>query len=478
MFRNLRPLTLRRAAVGGLTALAAVALAASVLPAPAIDRATSRKVQPAAVQLGPLYSITDPKTGEKKYGSFGWGSGSLISADGFILTNAHVTDLESSKKEAADNGAEIVDNIMVVYLTKQADEPPVASYIADIVAVDKTLDVAVIKISTNLNGDKVNSANTSFPWVALGDSDTVELGDTLNIYGYPLIGGETITFTSGPVSGFATDPNYKGRAWIKTSASVSGGNSGGTAVDDDGKLVGIPTREGVQGASGFVDCRPVADTNNDGKLDDKDTCVALGGFINSLRAVNVAKAIVAKATKGKVAKAGTVTTTTTKPTRTTTTTTIPEAVVDDTETLDTEASDVSLEDVFATDAPATAPSTTRARSSGRTTTTTRPPENTEDVAITGYLIDASTGRPIVNGWFFVLQPGVEWSNNISDDQVVAALKTDKNGYFQHPQLRLLRGESYPMGAAADGYEGISSNGVEIPNESDDPIVLTIRLEQK
>ncbi len=83
-----------------------------------------------------------------------------------------------------------------------------------------------------------------------------------------------------------------------------------------------------EGANGVVDCRPAADTNHDNKLDENDTCVPTGGFINSLRAVNAAKAIITKATKGSTGKKST-TPTTTVPTPTT----IPD--VEDTEVDDT-----------------------------------------------------------------------------------------------------------------------------------------------
>ena len=78
------------------------------------------------------------------------------------------------------------------------------------------------------------------------------------------------------------------RAWIKTDATISGGNSGGTAVDDDGKLVGIPTQAAAGTGVTPVDARPVLDTNRDGRVDQRDTPMAIGGFINGLRPINLA----------------------------------------------------------------------------------------------------------------------------------------------------------------------------------------------
>lgn len=442
----------RKRAILAATAVLASAFASTVGPTRALDRVITRKVQPASVQLGPLYSVIDKQSGKRVYGSFPLGSGTILSPDGYILTNAHVVDLAELKEDAKKNNAEIVDGVMVVSMTKRSDEPPIPVFLAKILAEDINLDIAVVKISTNLNGQAINPSEVSFPWVPLGDSDTVELGDTLNIFGYPGIGGATITYTSGPVSGFASDPNFKGRAWIKTSASISGGNSGGTGVDDDGKLIGIPTRGGVEGANGIVDCRPLADTNRDGKVDNSDTCVPSGGFINSLRTINAAKALITKTMGNSSPNPSPTPTPTPTPNPSPTPTPLPEPTPQPQPTT--------------TVAPQPAPQPT-------------PQPSTQDVAITGYLIDAVTGRPLVGGWFFVLAPGVKWGTaNLTEDDIVATLKTDRNGYFAHPQLRLVRGQSYAMGASMDGYKGVSANDIAIPTSSEDPLVITIKLDPK
>ena len=97
--------------------------------------------------------------------------------------------------------------------------------------------------------------------------------------GFPAIGGDSVTVTKGEVSGFN---NYRGVRWIKSSISISGGNSGGGAFNANGELIGVPTSLGVPGNNETTDCRPVRDTNGDGKIDSHDECVSMGGFINSL----------------------------------------------------------------------------------------------------------------------------------------------------------------------------------------------------
>lgn len=216
------------------------------------------------------------------------GSGTMISSDGLILTNAHVVD------DIYDEGYEIEE--LRVATTSRTDRAPEPAYMAEIVNIDYALDLAVVQITSDLDGQPVAQ---DFPSVALGDSDDVEIGDELRILGYPGIGGNTITFTNGVVSGFSAERSLGQRAWIKTDATISGGSSGGLAVDIDGKLVGVPTIVGSSEDSGeLVDCRQIADTNRDGTIDDLDTCVSVGGFINGLRPVSLALELIDAAESG------------------------------------------------------------------------------------------------------------------------------------------------------------------------------------
>ncbi|MBU2101617.1 trypsin-like peptidase domain-containing protein [Patescibacteria group bacterium] len=67
---------------------------------------------------------------------------------------------------------------------------------------------------------------------------TAGIGDHITVLGYPGIGGDTLTVTDGIVSGFEF---REGARYIKTSAKIDQGNSGGIAIKDSGCLVGIPT---------------------------------------------------------------------------------------------------------------------------------------------------------------------------------------------------------------------------------------------
>lgn len=66
--------------------------------------------------------------------------------------------------------------------------------------------------------------------------------------GYPGIGGEMTTFTKGVVSDFTCERGVEGRAFIKTDATIAGGNSGGLVANQQGESVGVPTQVGYDGA--------------------------------------------------------------------------------------------------------------------------------------------------------------------------------------------------------------------------------------
>ncbi len=223
----------------------------------------------------------------------GWtGSGTIISSDGLILTNAHVV--------LSDRFYQVKN--LIISLTVAEDAPPVRTYYASIVQADEALDIAVIKPNRDLNGNPLNYSLLNLPFVPLGDSDELKLGESINILGYPGIGGDTITLTRGEVSGFTSEEAYGNRAFIKTSGTIAGGNSGGLAVNERGELIGVPTAVGSGDLSdAIVDCRALMDTNRDGYIDDNDTCVPTGGFINALRPINLAMELVTAARAGEVA---------------------------------------------------------------------------------------------------------------------------------------------------------------------------------
>lgn len=208
------------------------------------------------------------------------GSGTVIDADGTILTNFHV--IEQIPACAHDT--------LGIAVTQDTSLPPVLLYTADILATDAALDLAVIRVSAAIDG----SALPSFVPIPLGDSNTIVLGDRLRVIGYPGIGGDTVTITEGLVSGFVTTPEGGDSSWIKTDATIAGGNSGGLATNEAGEIVGVPTIVGT-GDGPVVDCRVLADSNGDGELTQDDACVPTGGFINGVRPIGLAQPLIDQA---------------------------------------------------------------------------------------------------------------------------------------------------------------------------------------
>lgn len=201
------------------------------------------------------------------------GTGTIISSDGLILTNAHVAAPNAPGLATLYNDVELLfqepPDALVVALVDEVDEPPVETYFAEVLAADGPLDLAVIQIVATLDNKAVR--NLDLPFVPLGDSDKVKLGDEVRIFGFPGAGGDTITFTRGDVSGFESQDGVGNKAWIKTDATVSPGNSGGLGADAAGKIIGIPS---------FVQ-------------------EATGGAINRLRAIKYALPLIDAAEEGE-----------------------------------------------------------------------------------------------------------------------------------------------------------------------------------
>ncbi|MEM7324237.1 MAG: serine protease [Actinomycetota bacterium] len=202
------------------------------------------------------------------------GSGTIVDPDGTVVTNFHV--VEQSPFCPHDR--------IGVAVAESSQMAPTLSYEADLLAFDIELDLAVVKIARSLDGDPITE---QFTPLTVGDSDDVSLGDEIRVIGFPGIGGDTVTFTTGSVSGFTNTPEGDQRSWIKTDATITGGNSGGLAADTDGNFIGVPTRVGT-GDGQIVDCRVITDSNGDGRLDGDDSCVPIGGFINGIRPVALA----------------------------------------------------------------------------------------------------------------------------------------------------------------------------------------------
>jgi len=154
---------------------------------------------------------------EKQKTKIGGGSGFIVSNDGYVLTCNHVVD---------DGEADFT----VIVDTNH-------KYQARVLARDPLIDIAILKIE-----------GRGLPFLKLGNSDNVELGESVLAVGNPL-GEFEDTLSLGIVSGLSRKITAYGgdskatnlRGLIQTDAAINPGNSGGPLIDMNGKAIGINT---------------------------------------------------------------------------------------------------------------------------------------------------------------------------------------------------------------------------------------------
>jgi putative serine protease PepD len=177
----------------------------------------------------------------------GWGSGSIVDPHGLILTNSHVAD-PNAFGITTQYGAPLGDAnpaYLIVDLRGAGPDGTVhARYRARKVIADGYLDLALVQIYADAKGHPVNPATLHLPTLPVGNSNTLQVGDNVTVVGFPGVSqSRSATVTKGDASAFVTDDRlHSDRAWIETSARIAHGNSGGAAVNDQGQLVGVPTR--------------------------------------------------------------------------------------------------------------------------------------------------------------------------------------------------------------------------------------------
>ncbi len=202
-----------------LALVEAPAAAAGAIPANSF-RLPAQKASPAVVSINTSKAAaSDPRSNDPWFKFFfgerenapqtGLGSGVIVSASGYILTNNHVVE-----------GADEIDVVL----------NDGRHGIAKIIGTDPDTDLAVLKIDLD-----------RLPVIVIGSSDTLQVGDQVLAIGNPFGVGQTVT--AGIVS--ATGRNQLGintfENFIQTDAAINPGNSGGALVDVYGNLAGINT---------------------------------------------------------------------------------------------------------------------------------------------------------------------------------------------------------------------------------------------
>jgi len=210
------------------------------------------------------------------------GSGTLISPTGLILTNAHL---------AEPLGPCRGDRI-VVALPVRPEEPPIPTYLAEVVQVDMRLDIATLQVAQGLDGSLIDPQTLNLPYAQMGDPGAVSPGTTLTYVGYPDIGTTSAVAISAPIIGITAEKSGGSSAWFRMDAPLGGTMSGGGAYDAHGRLVGIPTSAsptpGVPGPS----CLSLQDNTRDGLITEADACVPVGGPITQVRPINYAAPLI------------------------------------------------------------------------------------------------------------------------------------------------------------------------------------------
>lgn len=191
---------------------------------PAVVRIEAEHKQTkASVQQGPaddfFKQFQAPQQNRRPQVERGVGSGVIVSADGSILTNHHVVD-----------GA---DKITVLMSDNK-------SYPAKVVGSDQPSDLAVLKIEAQ-----------NLPFLNLGNSDSVRVGDIVLAIGNPLGIGQTVTAGIISAKGRRTglsDGSFED--FLQTDAPINRGNSGGALVNLNGELIGVNSQILSGGAGG------------------------------------------------------------------------------------------------------------------------------------------------------------------------------------------------------------------------------------
>lgn len=175
-----------------------------------------------------------------------YGSGSIVDSSGLILTNAHVAAPASPGlgQQYSDLEQDVTNpDHLVVSVVPQPEADAVPRYRATVVAVDGYADLAVLRVSSELDGSPLGAP------VVLDNVPLAALNETrkdaeIRVIGFPESGSSlSPTVQRGTIASKPVDPNGRvaGPWELNTGAPIHGGNSGGLVIDAQGRLIAIPT---------------------------------------------------------------------------------------------------------------------------------------------------------------------------------------------------------------------------------------------
>ena len=218
-------------------------------------------------------------------------SGSLVGSPDTVVTAQHVIEWTDEDEESCSDAS-----IWVGY-----NFDPKAEFFvwwpAEVRRESEDQDLAVLTVDLTAE-PWIEDESIAFGALLAGDWPTLDvapmeeepqIGDPVQLYSYPGIGSYSVTYTSGNLAGWSYDDTTETDAGImKLDMTVAGGSSGGGLLNSNGQLIGLVVMGGVtrypdgddRNEIDWVDCRYAADTNGDELIDDEDTCLPTGGFIN------------------------------------------------------------------------------------------------------------------------------------------------------------------------------------------------------
>ena len=185
------------------------------------------------------------------------GSGSIISSGGMILTNAHVAEPQAEGlAQQYGPAAEADPDYLEIALLEDADDSTAApAYRARVVVSDGFMDVSVIQIYATADGRPLEG-ELDLPTIPIGSSADLSTGEDVTVLGFPGISGSAgVSVTRGVISTFLDDDRLGPRSEIDTDARIAPGNSGGAAIDNEARIVGIPSATFSQEGSSVVSGR-------------------------------------------------------------------------------------------------------------------------------------------------------------------------------------------------------------------------------
>lgn len=333
------------------------------------------------------------------------GSGTIIASDGSILTNHHVLFDAKTQK---------LHELFVIGRFRAADREP------ELVCIGRpsggrlkpAIDLALIKCDRDLNLKP--RLQRGWPTVPVGRSEDIVPGEQILVLGYPGVGGATIQVTEGLLSGWMDEGRGTSkRAYMKTDADITHGNSGGTAIDESGKLVGVPTAYRVT-------------TAKQGEV------VVTAGKVGLIRPIEHARDLIDTARAGW---------------------TVSEPDGDDNSAdggdsgTSGDGDTASGDDDDGGDDTATAPPAPE------------PPQD-RGVRIRTKVVEAANRRPVPGAIVIVFKPGVRADDvdmNKLEEQAIAWGKTDAEGAVMLNRL-IPRGQRYTVGVVARGFKPLVSDG--------------------